>query len=839
MRLLTAFFVVLTPVITLNTYGAQGADESLESQASVRLADEFIRIARRATMTEPLDTLSIMAAVELVKEASKLNPQNQSILRSMIEVAQIADLPDLNKKATKELLSLAPDETPLQLARLRDAIEMTNTADQRMAVYEQLLSDGNTAQLDVRIASRLALDAAQLQRQLGNIGQFARWLAESVALDPANTDAMVLAAGFFGDETVDLYSRAELLAAAMLSNIGDTTLQVTLAEFLMACGDYKDANAIYQIVLGDRAGDDGVLSDGLLADITLCQWAAGDSFGALDTIVTRQISVDKKYRAQTRQKEPRLTPLELARIHAPLIPKLSVVRAAIYNDTADPSLSNSSLESALRSLTTVASLYASRGIQSMEKAAELYLQAAWVTIWFSDDVDTAQLFIDSVEQGAVITQLEKNRLAGWFALKKGETENAIEILSLYPDDVPSQAGLGLAFLEKGNTREAAEYFLNIAKNQGETILGVWSRKQLQNIIGTEFDIRPEIDKLRQLMVGVLQVMHDYVLDPRPVVGIAVKVPKRTFSPYEPINIEIQLTNNTQLPMSIAKKGPIHPVVMLEAELQMANHPNPVLKPIIIPITRQISIFPKKTLTVQVNLREYWPGGLLNKFPTKGASLKLRATINFKARKTRNLSRESVIVYEPDMLGATSTEDGFRVDGVRLTDVWLKDAIAKAGKCKTIDDLTSLVLLTWVIGEDIKFFVEKPLITPPPGEEKITEKNGDRLALQDDAIATVLTVFPRLDPVSQSWVVATMSNDPSVEAVAGMFKNPQSTISQLAWMIRFVQPDVPDEALDDQRLLSSMSSDNPTVKTVANWVYSEIERVSKQREAMQLGESYAR
>jgi hypothetical protein len=192
-----------------------------------------------------------------------------------------------------------------------------------------------------------------------------------------------------------------------------------------------------------------------------------------------------------------------------------------------------------------------------------------------------------------------------------------------------------------------------------------------------------------------------------------------------------------------------------------------------------------------------------------------------------------------MLGATSTEDGFRVDGVRLTDVWLKDAIAKAGKCKTIDDLTSLVLLTWVIGEDIKFFVEKPLITPPPGEEKITEKNGDRLALQDDAIATVLTVFPRLDPVSQSWVVATMSNDPSVEAVAGMFKNPQSTISQLAWMIRFVQPDVPDEALDDQRLLSSMSSDNPTVKTVANWVYSEIERVSKQREAMQLGESYAR
>jgi len=54
-----------------------------------------------------------------------------------------------------------------------------------------------------------------------------------------------------------------------------------------------------------------------------------------------------------------------------------------------------------------------------------------------------------------------------------------------------------------------------------------------------------------------------------------------------------------------------------------------------------------------------------------------------------------------------------------------------------------------------------------------------------------------------------------------------------------QPDVPDEALDDQRLLSAMSSDNLTVKTVANWVYSEIERVSKRQEAIQLGESSAR
>jgi hypothetical protein len=45
--------------------------------------------------------------------------------------------------------------------------------------------------------------------------------------------------------------------------------------------------------------------------------------------------------------------------------------------------------------------------------------------------------------------------------------------------------------------------------------------------------------------------------------------------------------------------------------------------------------------------------------------------------------------------------------------------------------------------------------------------------------------------------------------------------------------VPDEALDNPKLLDAMKSDNVTVKTVALWVYSEIQQVAKQREAKQL------
>ncbi len=835
MRLFPTPIIILTSAMTFNVLGVQKqADDTLRTGASARLADEFIRVARKAAMSEPLDTRAIMAAVALVKEASELSPQNDSILRSLTEVAQMADLPDLKKQTIQKLLAVSPGETTLQLARLRDAIERTNTVDQRMSVYDQLLSDGKNAELDSRIASRLAFDAALLQRQMGNTDQFARWLAESVALDPANQEAIVLAAGFFGDETTDVRSRVELLSAAMLSNIQDTTLQVSLAEFLMAYGDYKDANAVYQIILGDNAGDDSKISDGLLADIVLCQWAAGDTVGALDNILTRQIAVDKRYREQTHQQQPRLTPLELARIHAPLIPKLSTVRAVIYADQTNQAIASSSLDSAVGSIITVASLYEAQGQQSIKKIIELYLQAAWIAVWLGDDMDSAQLLIDSIEEGAVVDPTEKTRLDGWVLLKKGETDAAIKALSFIPNDPPAQAGVGLAFLQQNKKTDAAKIFLDIAKNQSETALGVWSRNQLRKIVGREFDIRPEVAELNQLMVGVLQTMNDYVRDPRPAIGVLINPSLQTFHPYEPINIDIELTNNTTLPLPITKNGPIQSVVLLEAQIHVPNSPEPQRRPIIIPIQRQVSILPKETLVVRVDLRQYWIGGVLNLFPTTGASLKLRATVNFTARETLDMRRNSAIVYETGILGSRHSVENLRVNGVRLNDTWLTGAISKAGDVKTMDDLTSLALLTWVVGDDVTINVDEPLITPPPGEESTPERNGNRLKLQDDAIVAVLTTFPSLDNISQSWVVSIMSNDPSFEATLGMLKEPQSTLAQLSWIIRFVRPDVPDEALDDQRLLTAMTSDNTAVKAVALWVYSEIQKIAKRRESDQLG-----
>ncbi|MGY8752845.1 MAG: hypothetical protein ACKVIO_03015, partial [Phycisphaerales bacterium] len=354
MRIPTILVLLLAVISSEQPIVAQTAqNEDIEAAAATRLATEFVRMARIATSSEPLSTTAISTAVILIQESLKLDPKNPSIWRAAIEVAQMADRSDFELEAIRGLLQVTPNDTTVQLARLRSVIEKTNTVEQRMALYESLLSDGRSKLLDPRVASRLAFDASLLQRQLGDLKQFARWLAEAVALDPSYPDAISMAAGFFGDETADSYTRAELLSATMLSNIRDVTLQVSLAEFLMSYGDYKDAAQMYRVVLSESIEDD--IRDGLLADILLSQWAVGGTSLALDILTRRQTLVDVAYRKKTKQQNSRMTPLEIARIHAPLIPKLATIRAVIYAERDSRSEAEQALASAIGSIHTLAS----------------------------------------------------------------------------------------------------------------------------------------------------------------------------------------------------------------------------------------------------------------------------------------------------------------------------------------------------------------------------------------------------------------------------------------------------------------------------------------------------
>ena len=388
-------------------------------------------------------------------------------------------------------------------------------------------------------------------------------------------------------------------------------------------------------------------------------------------------------------------------------------------------------------------------------------------------------------------------------------------------------------LSEGNEQEAARELLKVARDYGGTMLGVWSRNQLLKIVKADFEIRPEVQDLQKLMEGVLQTIDLYVKDPRPPVQLRVDPEVTTFGPYEPILVNVSLTNNTTIPITIAKNGPLQPLLLIQVVLEIPGAKIDSVPPIIIPIDNELSIRPRETLVIQTDLRQQWIGGVVNSFPLQGASVRLKSTINFTARETKGRTGRSMLVYEAGRIGMKDETEGFRIDGVRLNDVWVNHAIERASSISSIDDLTSMVLLTWTVADNVDIKIEKPLIPPPEGEGQQNTDEEEQLRLKSEAVTTVLSNFPGLGPMSQAWVVSTMSDDPTIEAVVGMMSEPESTISQLSWIVRFVENTVPDEALDDNRLLAARESEDKSVRIVANWTYKWVERISKEREARQL------
>jgi hypothetical protein len=807
--------------------------EEMKRSARNHLAEELLRVAGTAIQTYPLDVQAIEAGLALVKTAAQVAPDNPSVWRAWVELAVLSDNPEMRQRGTKELLRLDPNETPLQLARLRDAVDTLNTVAERTNLYEKLLSPEGQSLLHPNVASRLAFDAAMLQRQLGNTQQFARWLAESVALDPYFTDAMAVSVGFFGDESADSYRRVELLSSLMLANMREVTTQVTLAELLMSYGAYNAASRIYGIALSGDADKPKVVGGDLLSDIVMAKWASREVDEALDLLSARQRVVDERFRQNIKAQETRATPLELARIHAPLAPKLATVKAAIFADVMKGE-SEWAVRSALDSFAALllnAETYQQTGDQINE--TELCLQAAWIAVWLDDLVEDANSFL---KKAATYTELTSNDTAivdGWIAFRLGELQKAEELFTDTDADA-STAGLAMVRLRQDRQQEAARLFLQLAQESAGTLLGVWSRNQLEQLLGQDIRAREDTLALESLIQEIPNAVDQYATDPRTTFTIRTKPVKENVGPYEPILVEIELSNNSLMPMQIAPEGPITNLVLLQVEAQIVNAKVTTKVPIILPIDRKLTLPSRERFTVTVDLRKHWVGAVLNEWPTNGGILQLQGMTNFSIRLTENLKGETEMVYEPSMLGTRSKTQQLRVDGVRLTDVWLENTIANIEEMNSGADLMSFVLLTWAVGDDVQIQVVEPLIPPPPGEEKPTLLEGERHPLQDQAITKLLLAFPSLDAFSKAWILSTMSKDPAFESLIMMTDEDEHSLTTISWLLRFISPTVQDITLDNERLLSARDDKDQNVRAVANWVYRWVEAKVAQRRDRALG-----
>ncbi|MEE8459311.1 MAG: hypothetical protein V3S08_05535 [Phycisphaerales bacterium] len=797
-----ALIRLLSIVLTVAAPGLVSAEVSPRQM----VGGQLLRAAITLVETQPLTVEALGTAVVLVEEAFALNPQDVELCRLLYRFADLAENEEARGHALGRLVVLDPQDDVARLMFVNAYVDRYQTVEGRLAAYEKLLAEPTRTTLGSTVASRLANDYAWLLDRTGDIDGFARWVAEAVALDPSNRTAAATAAGFFRMNVAeDPFAEAELLTTLLLADPTSVETQTVLARLLIENGAYVGADRLYDLAARSSEARRAPPAGGLVADRIVAQWGRGDVTGALATVQLRQREADETYRANLRAQYPDLTAVELARRHGPIVVTLATARAAILDRTGDR-LAGAALDSALAAYDVLIGGLKDQGDIEAQVIAQLGLEAAFVTLWLDGDIDRAQGYLDNASAifgEQTMSDDARLRFEGWVALRRGEVSRAVDLLQpIAVHDAGAQLGMALCHLAEGKQRDAARSLNDVATRRRGTVVGMWAQDTLRELLGRPLPIGETARKLEQLIASIPRIVDRLPEEPTLAVSVRVQPTKTTFGPYEPVIVNVEISNNASFPLAIDPRGPIKSQVALTLKVQIARLPETSkLRPMVVDLDRRLRLEPHERLVIPVDLRRGSLAQVLNRWPLRGATLKVTATMAFYVA-----SAESI---QPGILGSDVASAPFRVDGVRLSPKWISSAIADVLSQDAVKDLETFALLSQLV------FMVTRLREGPESALEAVDKFGDPQRMAEDIAAAIIHAYGTLDAISRAWVLGAMVRTPALEPVYLMAQKDDDKLVRIAYLLYCLTG--PDDPMID----AARRGDDANVRLVAETMHAVI------------------
>lgn len=210
------------------------------------LADAIARVAmldlRVNTAPQPGD---FRVTMMLLRGAEKLAPNDADLVRRRIEAASNAGDEEGVLEGTRRLLKLDPADTVAALRLIStEKIGSLQTVEERLAAYDRYTGDSASG-IDASVRSRLALDAALLCQERGDVKGFLDRLKLAATLDSTNKDAALLIYNWVGAATEEPRVRAEALSNLLYADPLDPNVHIRMAREFAKGGAYKAAGRFH------------------------------------------------------------------------------------------------------------------------------------------------------------------------------------------------------------------------------------------------------------------------------------------------------------------------------------------------------------------------------------------------------------------------------------------------------------------------------------------------------------------------------------------------------------------------------------------------------------------
>jgi hypothetical protein len=682
----------------------------------------------------------------LLDIAHQLAPDDEVILRLEVFAASSSGNRESLTALTRDLVKLNPTDTVAQLRLIAGAIDTKQDIEGRLAGYDAFLNykDKDGRPLDASIRSRLALDAALLLRERGDLRGFAEKLATAAELDPTNKDAASLAVTFYTENNGDAPGRLALLINLLKADPFDPETHLAIARELAAGDAVTQATRFYQ-THGSlvQLGGDRVPAN-IVAEANTLYWSAEGADRLVERLretIEQQRSAAQQMRKLAIERDQPLSQLpdpERVRL-TPELERVRLAAALAIGDTAQADYCYGELARTFELQLSAVQDENTRppGMTQQEvldTVKRLRGELMWMQLWSGHQIPDAEAALGEFKQdpamaASPVTAPVLQRLEGWLQLQKGELDAAEKTLTpLAPSDVLARLGLCVLKERRGAKEEAISAFEALARETAGSLIGAYARTRYRVLSGHDLERAPAAKDLESLAAGVPGWLEDMITEPRRAMALQVSLEPDRIGAMDPARVRIRLRNVSPIALALGPEKPINSRLLLVPRLEAALDPvRAAAGSVVVSMDRRLRLLPQEELDVTVWADQGNMGWITNRLITVPLTMKWKAIQGF------NMVPPGVYVQGPHCL-AIETD-------------WLQ----RSSSAKSFDDGPTLV--KWVesgSSEDIAEVITLAQVNLQVKEDA----RGAWPAEQRQAIGAALAArYSKLDAPSRIMVAA--------------------------------------------------------------------------------------
>jgi tetratricopeptide (TPR) repeat protein len=588
---------------------AVGATEMLAARGLARVA---LVDLRAVTSPTPAD---YAIAAELLSGAAKLDPSNADVARLWLAAAQESGDASRVLAAARAVAVLDPKDTSAQWQLIEARAALGETAEGRLAVYEQVLGPRGEG-VDPSVRSRVAFQSALVKRQRGDLKGFGQDLARAAQLDSTNKAAAAMLLELFVERVNEPVGRVELLTNLLLADPLEERTLITLAEEFGAAGATEQSLRFFaaaeRVMARDNRGLDApsraskLIQRGIALGTTDDPRAASlRAVNAVATELTNQVDEARRQAqlaldaAKAANQPPPSDIPALASIRLPL--ELERVRLAAALAAGNAQTVRSAVTD---SAANVADLVASDASDDVKLAARAEL--TFIRLWAGLDLEQAVADLATLRaQGLEPSAAE--RLGAMVQHRSGQTQEARAVLAAAakgekPDPL---AALALAQLEldDGAKAEVVEPLLLTTMSFGPgTPPALWAHAKHVALTGKAPPAPPLAQRFTELGQGIPAWVDDVTRDPARFVTINATADRSALDLGEASLMTVRVRNALPVPVAIGPGEAVDSRVLLNPTVDSVRGADLDRSvPEIINIDRRLRLMPREEMAAR-----FWP-----------------------------------------------------------------------------------------------------------------------------------------------------------------------------------------------------------------------------------------